>query len=123
MMNKTYTFSDDLISDLHKDAYGMRPGQGFWERWATATDDEKQEEWDWLCQALTLTMAEEEDNQRTCIARLENRIATLMECGAKDRAMAIRWLDEAYSTGGDIEFLEWNLGVPFGYLTKPVKNS
>ena len=44
MTEKTYTFCEDSISDLHKDAYGMRPGEGFWQRWREATDDEKQAE-------------------------------------------------------------------------------
>lgn len=118
-METQFTFSDDLISDLHKDAYGHRPGEGFWHRWANASDAEKQEQWDWLCQVLERNAEEEAANHRTCIARLEDRIAQLIQCGAKDRAMAIRWLDEAYQTQGDTEFLEWNLGVPFGYLQKP----
>ena len=119
MENTEYTFSDDLISDLMKDAYGCRPGEGFWARWAEATDEEKQKEWDWLLLVLKRNAEEEQANHRTCIARLEDRIEQLIQCGAKDRAMAIRWLDEAYQTQGDTEFLEWHLGVPYGYLRKP----
>ena len=112
----TYTFSDDCISDLHKDAYGFRPKVGFWTRWASATDAEKQQEWDWLVQVLERSMEEEKLNFQSCIARFEERLAGLLELGAKDTAMAIRWLDEAYQTNGDLEFLEWNLGLPFGHL-------
>ncbi len=112
----TYTYSDDCISDLHKDAYGMRPGEGFWQRWSTATDAEKQQEWDWLVQVLERSMEEEKLNFQSNIARFEERLAGLLELGAKDTAMAIRWLDEAYQTNGDLEFLEWNLGLPFGHL-------
>ena len=115
MDTKQYTF-EELISDLHKDAYGFRPDQGFWDRWLEATDDEKQAEWDWLCQVLEQEQARQEINYNSCIARLEERIVKLQECGARNRAMAIRWLDEAYQTDGDISFLEWNLGVPYGYL-------
>jgi hypothetical protein len=118
-METQYTFSDDLVSDLHKDAYGFRPSESFWRTWETSTDAEKQSEWDRLAAHMQLTMEQDAANHRTCIARLEDRIAQLIQCGAKDRAMAIRWLDEAYQTQGDTEFLEWNLGVPFGYLRKP----
>lgn len=118
MMTKQYTFCDDSISDLYKDAYGSRPGEGFWERWAMATDAEKQEEWDWLCQVVEQEQARQEVNYNSCIARFEDRIAALMEAGAKNRAMAIRWLDDAYETNGDISFLEWNLGLPFNYFVK-----
>ena len=116
MDTKQYTFDEDSISDLFKDAYGSRPGQGFWDRWLEASDEEKQAEWDWLCQVLEQEQARQEINYNSCIARLEERITKLQECGAKNRAMAIRWLDEAYDTGGDISFLEWHLGVPYGYL-------
>jgi hypothetical protein len=117
-MNTTYTFSDDIISDLHKDAYGFRPSESFWEFWSTASDAEKQKEWDHLVERLNQSMEEEEANHRSCIARLEDRIAGMIAIGAKDRAMAIRWLDEAYDTQGDMQFLEWNLGVPYGYFKK-----
>jgi hypothetical protein len=29
----TYTFADELISDLHKDAHGMRPSAAFMDAW------------------------------------------------------------------------------------------
>lgn len=118
-METQFTFSDDLVSDLHKDAYGFRPSESFWRTWKTSTDAQKQSEWDRLAAHMQLAMEQDAANHRTCIARLEDRIAQLIQCGAKDRAMAIRWLDEAYQTHGDTEFLEWNLGVPFGYLRKP----
>lgn len=96
----------------------MRPNEGFWERWSTATDAEKQEEWDWLVQVVQQNIEADKIDQENAINFLEERIATLIECGARDRAMAIRWLDEAHETNGDYEFLEWNLGVPFNYFTK-----
>ena len=115
MTEKTYTFCEDSISDLFKDAYGTRPGQGFWERWNQATDDEKQAEWNWLYQALERRIEEENEEHQECIAQLENRIASLIELGARDRNMALRWLMEAYECNGDWQFLEWNLGVPYDY--------
>lgn len=118
MMTKQYTFCDDSISDLYKDAYGMRPGDGFWERWATATDAEKQEEWDWLVQVVQRNIEADKIDQGIAINFLEERIAALIECGARDRAMAIRWIDEAHETNGDLEFLAWNLGLPFNYFAK-----
>jgi hypothetical protein len=33
------------------------------------------------------------------------------------RADAIRYLDEAYDCRGDISFLEYHLGVPYGYIS------
>ena len=45
-MDKTYTFSDQLVSDLHKDAYGYRPSEAFWLDWSRGTDDDRQSMWD-----------------------------------------------------------------------------
>jgi len=116
METQTYTFCEDTVSDLYKDAYGGRPGESFWIRWHESTDAEKQAEWNFLCLVLEQEQNRQELNHQRCIAQLEERITKIMECGARDRAMAIRWLDEAYETHGDINFLEWNLGVPYGYF-------
>jgi hypothetical protein len=42
----TYTFDEDTVSDLHKDAYGFRPGANFWSAWAAFNGDQKQVLWD-----------------------------------------------------------------------------
>lgn len=115
MTEMTYTFCEDTVSDLHKDAYGMRPSEGFWQRWREATDVEKQIEWDRLCQVLERRLEENEEEKQECIAQLENRIASLIELGARNRNMALRWLMQAYECNGDWEYLEWNLGVPYDY--------
>jgi hypothetical protein len=43
-----YTYKDDEISDLHKDVYGYRPKEHFWNEWHNATADEKQDIWNGL---------------------------------------------------------------------------
>ena len=53
-----YTFDDSLISDLHKDAYGVRPTQTFWTLWETMTPSQKQCEWEWLCKLVEEAVAE-----------------------------------------------------------------
>lgn len=47
-----YTYSDDIISDLHKDARGYRPGECFWEEWTQSLANAKQRIWDMLCDEL-----------------------------------------------------------------------
>ncbi len=42
----TYTFDEQILSDLHKDAYGSSPSNGFWRQWSHSTMDEKQDIWD-----------------------------------------------------------------------------
>lgn len=118
MMNTKYTFDDELISDLHKDAYGFRPSESFWDFWTSATDDEKQTEWESLLRAMDAREAEQAAEDAYNIDRFEERLHQLKECGARNNAMALHWLDEAYETGGDWEYLEYNLGLPYKYLTK-----
>jgi hypothetical protein len=48
-----YTFSEELLSDLHKDARGFRPrSEWFWHDWNTSDDDGKQAIWDNLVEEL-----------------------------------------------------------------------
>lgn len=114
----TYTFDDMLVSDLHKDAYGFRPSQGFWEFWSTASDVEKQKEWDSLCDTLERTIELDRKEQEVAIRRFERRVFELRGLGAKSLDMAISWLHQAYDTGTDDEYLEYMMGLPYGYIKR-----
>lgn len=117
-MSKTYTFCEDTISDLFKDVYGMRPGVGFWERWAEATEDEKQAEWDWLCDALERVIEEDKKQREQNIVRFGQRIQEVIDSGAGDRETALRWIMEADECNGDWEFLCFCNGLPYGFFKK-----
>ena len=113
-----YTYSDYDVSDLHKDAYGFRPSQDFWEFWSTATPDQKQAEWDSLCESLKHTIAEEKEQQDQAIWDFETRIADLRSMGAKDRNMAIRWIIEGLERPDiyhDFGYGCFVLGLPYSY--------
>lgn len=118
MTTKTYTFDEDLISDLHKDAYGFRPSQSFWGVFAAANADQKQAIWDDLLETLDSTIAREQQEQERAIKDFEVRIADLLALGAKDFEMAVKWLHESYDTDGDDEYLEYRLGLPYKYIAK-----
>ena len=112
-----YTFDENVVSDLHKDAYGYRPREFFWAEWHEATDDGKQAIWDGLIEDLNQSNIEEGLRQEAAIAETEKRIQEILDTVVgSTRADAIRYLDEAYDTRGDINFLEYHLGVPYGYL-------
>ena len=118
-MSKTYTFCEDTVSDLFKDVYGMRPGEGFWQRWAEATDDEKQEQWDWLIQCLDRVMREEAFAKERAIANFEDLVSKTIESGAGDRETALRWIMQGSShANGDWEFLCYEYGLPYHYFRK-----
>ena len=115
-----YTFDENCFSDLHKDAYGFRPRGDFFQWLQTATDDEKQAEWDSLLKALEATIAREDAIEKEAIARFETTVATSIAAGAGDRATAIRWLKEAEGDQyvADEDYFEWLQGIPYGYIKK-----
>ena len=113
-----YTFCDDTISDLFKDAYGSRPGQGFWERWESATDDERQAEWDWLVSVVEQSVREQARDQERAVVRFGKLIESTIQAGAGDRERALHWIMDASHCDGDWDFLAYEHGLPYGYFRK-----
>jgi hypothetical protein len=99
--------------DMYKDAYGIRP------RWIDTTSwtlEQFDAEFASLAESIKQNMAQQELEEEQSIVTLEKRIASLMQSGAKDRSMAIRWIAEAEECNGDMEFLCFLVGVPYGYF-------
>jgi hypothetical protein len=120
METRNYTFDADTLSDLHKDAYGFRPrSEEFWAAWDAADNDGKQRIWDNLLDDLDRALEIERECQQEAIADFEDRIrfmiSTVVGCTRED---AIRYLHDVYDTNGNVESLEFELGVPFGYISK-----
>ena len=118
MNKREYTFDENIVSDLHKDAYGSRPGERFWVEWDLTDNDGKQRMWDALLDDAERAVENEREYQQEAIADLEDRIRFMMSTIAGcQREDAIRYLHDTYNTHGDIEYLEYHLGVPYGYLS------
>jgi hypothetical protein len=116
-MNQTYTFDANIVSDLHKDAYGFRPRSDFWSEWNGVGNEGKQQIWDELIDALESANIEEDAAHKRAIAATEVRIQMLMETVVgSTREDALRFLDDAHGCNGDRSYLEFCLGVPYGYL-------
>jgi hypothetical protein len=117
-MKNEYTFDENIVSDLHKDAHGYRPREWFWADWHAADNDGKQRIWDELFVDLCESIEQEQRAQAAAIAATEKRIQEILDLVAgSTRADAIRFLDDAHDCRGDISFLEFHLGVPYGYLS------
>lgn len=118
MSNAKYNYSDDLYSDIYKDAHGFRPrGTG----WFNLTPDEKQAEWDWLQECILRNLDEERDAERAAVVAFEGCVSGLMEAGASDRETAVRWLyDGTVGTDGqgdfDVDYFTYLYQLPHGYL-------
>ena len=119
MNKREYTFDADTLSDLHKDAYGVRPrSEEFWAEWDSADNDGKQRIWDDLLDAADRAAETEREIQQEAIAEFESTVRSIMATVAgATREDAIRYLHEQHDTNGSIEFLEYELGVPYGYLS------
>ena len=68
-----YTFCDNTVSDLHKDAWGHRPNNSFWFHWNCGTDDAKQKLWDDLIDDMVT------NDQAEAKAKKENASAFFKE--------------------------------------------
>jgi hypothetical protein len=113
-----YTFDEQIVSDLHKDARGYRPTEYFWEEWNQCGDLTRQAMWDNLLEEL----AEETARQKDAYARAEiefhQRVQGMMLLGAEDELTAIRWIlaaeqftefDLAYGS----DYVAWHFGLPY----------
>ena len=120
METRNYDFDADTLSDLHKDAYGFRPrGEEFWVEWDSADNDGKQRIWDDLLDAADRAAETEREIQQEAIAEFESTVRSIMASVAgSTREDAIRYLHDQFDTQGSIESLEYELGVPFGYISK-----
>ena len=114
----SYTYSDQLFSDFHKEAYGTRPSQGMMRRWDEFTPDEKQEVWEELESAANRRWEEETIRQQRAVEMFEANVQNNMMVGAPDRETAIRWIIQSLDPdefdlryGGS--WVCWELGLPF----------
>ena len=111
-----YTYSEELFSDFHKDAYGFRPrDHRFYD--TDTTPAEKQEIWDAVGRAFDRRQAEEKSAELEAIAKFETDLSDI-EVLAGDRETATRWFVESLELneidlmyGG--EKICFDLGLPY----------
>ena len=101
--------------DAYKDAHGVRPR--FMNMEVMSVEELKQE------LERCVVVIEENEKQRNADEErashdFEMRMLGLMQCGAKNREQALRWVHEAEGSDGDDEYLCFLLGLPYGYFRK-----
>lgn len=113
----TYTYDEEIFSDLYKEVNGFRPRE-FCEFFG-ASPARKQVLWDALLVELDEVNKQEEAREKAAIVEFEELIQKNIEVGAPDRKTAIRWLVEAHcdeyfdSASG----LCYEFGLPYEYKT------
>lgn len=116
MSAQQFAYDDDTYSDLYKDVYGFRPRGSTYGRWAAMTCEEKQEEWNSLCESLDRVIKEEEARKQEAILAFEQRVDATIACGAENRETAIRWIRQTVEWAYDWDHVCYEFGLPYGYF-------
>lgn len=113
-----YTFDEQIVSDLHKDARGYRPTEYFWEEWSQCGDDTRQSMWDNLLEELAAETARQKDAYARAEIEFHQRVQGMMLIGAKDELTAIRWILEAeqlskFDLAYGSDYVAFHFGLPY----------
>ena len=101
--------------DMYKDAYGSRPRGIDTSAW---TEAEFEAEFVQLSKTIDANYTEQLAQEEVAKHDFEMRMLSLLQTGAKDREMALRWIHEAEGSNGDDEYLCYLLGLPYRYFVK-----
>ena len=101
--------------DMYKDAYGSRPRGIDTSAW---TEAEFEREFVQLSKTIDANYTEQLAQEEVAKHDFEMRMLSLLQTGAKDREMALRWIHEAEGSNGDDEYLCFLLGLPYRYFIK-----
>jgi len=101
--------------DMYKDAFGIRPRGIDTSSW---TEADFLAEFKELGEIIDREEIARKESESKAVVVFEQRIHTLINAGAKDRATAMRWIHEAEETSGDNDYLAWTLGLPYQHFRK-----
>lgn len=102
-----------IYSDMHKDAYGVRPRGIDTSQW---TLEDYQQEFARLEAVIQQEDINRKKQEAIAIERFELRVDAVIRMGAKDRENALDWIMEADSASGDWEYLCFLNGLPYNYF-------
>jgi hypothetical protein len=118
----SYTYEDNIISDLHKDAYGFRPSQRFFDDWAEYTPAEKQETWDSLVATMEYNQKEEERIEAANLVEFRKQVAATMKFCDCNWKKAVEFLADAegddINCDQDFDYFLWKQGIGYNDRAK-----
>ena len=103
--------------DMYKDAYGVRPRGIDTTGW---TEAQFEAEFVLLGESIDANYKDQLAREEVASHDFEMRVLNLLQTGAKDREMALRWIHEAEGSDGDGEYLCYLLGLPYRYFAKEI---
>lgn len=113
-----YTYCDDIISDLHKDARGFRPDEYFWEEWTQSPEESKQFIWDKLVEEMEQNQKEQARIEADKLVEFRETVRQTIRFCDVDWRGAVRFLADA--EGDDIDegeqtfdYFLWKQGIGF----------
>ena len=113
----TYTYSDDIVSDLHKDARGFRPSEYFWEEWTQSPADVKQIIWDKLVVEMEESMAQQKADEARALSDFRKQVAAAMQTCNCNWTRAVEYLADAedndVTCDQDFDYFLWKQGIGF----------
>ena len=112
-----YTFDDNIISDLHKDARGFRPCEYFWEEWTQSPDDIKQKIWDNLVVEMEQSMAQQKADEAAALVEFRKIVAAQMQTCNCSWTTALEYLADAedidVDCDQDFDYFLWGQGIGY----------
>lgn len=112
-----FCFDDNLISDVHKDAYGFRPSQSFMEKWDGMNRVHKQLLWDELCDTIDEGIKAEEEQEAKALVDLRKGVRSTMNALKCNWKLALRLLivNERCDPECDQDFCHalWKMDIGF----------
>lgn len=111
----SYDYSDDCISDFHKEVYGFRPSFEYMQEWNASSPSQKQKVWDEYARINEIQMIEAKEQEERDIEKFEARIQDVISIGAGNRKTALEWIadSETFYHSQDVEHFVWQQGVLF----------
>ena len=109
-----FTFDENILSDLHKDARGYRPYSIFMEYWDAMSNEEKQHQWNALVEEVEFSISEEKAREAEAVEAFKMLIQTYIVAGAADEKTALRWMstgEEQFCNAMDVEHFVWKAGI------------
>jgi hypothetical protein len=94
----------ELISDLYKDAMGVRPDAAFFDAFNAQNDADKARQWDHLCYMMEQREASDANQEINSQRAFETRIAGMVADYNITRTTAFRWDMAAFDV--DVEDVE-----------------
>ena len=112
-----YTFDDNIVSDLHKDARGFRPSEYFWEEWTQSPDNVKQKIWDNLIDEMEREIKQQKANEARALVEFRKIVAAQMKLCNVNWTRAVEFLADAedmtIDNEQDFDYFLWNQGIGY----------